>query len=282
MSSRAREQKKRQMSQVIAFLQSTFLFAAVSISVFYFGFLAPETIKTNLSDSNYYVGMANLIIEGAEDLLIPTGLPASILEGVIDRSNVHQEVRAFLDGEFSGEPHVINVETMNRQLKENIATYLGDREVAPEAIDEIVDALTNHYINLIEFPFLSQIVRIVRIFEWVMKVFVAGGLLLTLLSGLFISRMNRWKHRTYRYWSYGVGGCGLMLWVGPALLKWYAPYERLAIRPEFVYNFLVLHIERGLGLMVLSGQILTGVAALLALISLNKVNKLKKSAKKKS
>ena len=281
MSREARERKKRQMNQIISFLLSTFLFTAISISLFYFGFLSPDTIKTNLSDSNYYVGMENLIISGAEDILLPTGLPPEVLNNVIDRSTVHQDIRTYLEGEFSGQRHVVNIESMNHQLRINIEDYLGDREVSSEAIDEIINALTSHYANLIAFPFLSQIVRISHIFQWVMRVFVVGGIILTLLTSLFISRMNRWKHRTYRYLAYGIGGSGLMLLIGPAILKWYEPYARVSIRPDFVYNFIVLHIERGLNLFMISGGIAIGIATLLALMSLNKVRKLKKSSKKK-
>ena len=161
----------------------------------------------------------------------------------------------------------------NYKLLHSIEYYLDEigftrKEVGYGAIDEVVEAIIDDYNHYLGSPFLSYIARVSNLFHGhlrqLMLVGLAGMLLTTIIIYL-VSRRS--KHLTFKYFAFSFGTTALMIIVAPLALRIWGGYRRLAIGPEFVYNFIVTHIERTISTFLLVGAIFVVFYLIFILIS---------------
>jgi len=146
-------------------------------------------------------------------------------------------------------------------LNYNIDYVLSDlgttqTEVGYEIIAAVVDSIIadyNHYINT---PFLSYITRLNGLFgDHLQQLILVGvaGILIT--SGIIYLVSRNSKHLTLRYYAFSFGAAALMLIAAPLALRIWGVYHRLAIGQEFIYDFVVTHIERSITSFLLVGAL---------------------------
>lgn len=264
--------EKKIICTFLSFLQSVFLLAAFGIVIFYYSFLSDGSIIESLSKANFHDELYEHIVASAEDTLLPTGLPSSILEDAFSPSGVYSDVNSYINGAFSARLYSLDQDEMAQTLQSNIGSYLAEigtsrEEVGEETIDGIVQAVLSDYADNIKFPFILQIARLTQIFRSYMLEAVIACVILSVITGIMIYSLNRWKHKAFRYYAFSFGGCAFMLIAAPLVLKIWGIYRRLAISPEFMYNFVVTHIDRSILMFILSGVVLIALQIGFATIS---------------
>lgn len=110
-------------------------------------------IKRELSNANYYDSIYNEIVEGMKDYVAPTGLPDSIIDGVVDKEKVSKEINNYIDSIVKGNNYEVNVEGISEKVKNNIDKYLKEYNLAMDESNEFdlfIKDIENVYTNEIK------------------------------------------------------------------------------------------------------------------------------------
>jgi len=211
-------------------------------------------------------------MESASDILTPTGVENSILEGAFSVTDIQSIVNNTMDGTSGDEAKNATMEHVKNVLKENIYTFISnseipENEVAEEAIDEIVQALADDFENNLTLPFVAQLHSIQATYRTFMPVALIGSVVISAGIALLLLKLNHWKHRAIRYYAYSCGGASLMLLLIPLALRVWGGYDRVGLSPEFLYDFFVLHVQMALNIFIVCGVVLIIITVLLCMLS---------------
>jgi hypothetical protein len=263
------------ISLVLSFVLSV-LILVLSGTLIINRFVLSETGLTgSLSAANYHEGVYQLIRDNVGDTLLPTQLPYSIIDDAITSDAIYADLNEYISYMFAGnlsnlyQDRDAIVETINY----NIDYFLDGRgltqtEVGYEIIAEVVDSIIasyNHYINT---PFLSYITRINGLFsDHFRQLILIGVIGMLITSGIIYLVSRRFKHLTLRYYAISFGAAALMLIAAPLALRIWGVHHRLAIGPEFVYDFVVTHIERSITTFLQVGALFVALYLIFIIIS---------------
>lgn len=270
------------VSLILSFLQSFFMFGAIATAIVYVAFLSQWGFQVNIANSGYYAGLSHHISTEMENRILPTGLPLEVLEDVVDEYMVRRDLERYVEARFNRTQVTLSEEIIRTRLSQNISRFLDsvDEEVSPETVGEIIEHMLGIYRDSLQFPFVDQL----ALLRYTLRIGVVGVAVGSLICGLFtgtlINKIQNWQHRAYRYWSYILGGTGLMLVAIPLWLWAEAPHRQLAIRPLFVFDFMVSYIEQGLELFKISGGVLLLAAVGLGVLSITSVPEMKRMKKR--
>ena len=261
--------KKNIVSYLLAFLQAIFLVIGVSVTLIYFGFLSRNAIERSLDQADYYEGLTADIKVRSEDFLIPTGISTTVLEGVFTAEMVREHVQMQIQNAFLRMDEPLDFSSMENELSQNIVTFLNDQQetLSQEEIDGLIQAVMSQYELETRFPFISHLARLINLYRGLVLIVGVGSILLFLIATLTSYRMHHRPHRRLRFQSYSFGGGALMLFVIPLVLLLNGSYTRLAIGPEYVHRFFIIHVERILRLFMIMGGIALVLAILYGVIS---------------
>lgn len=268
-------EKSRQI-QIISYINSFILSILIAVicilPLFYIFVLSPDRILYTMERSYFYTKVQIYSMESASDILTPTGVENSILEGAFSVTDIQSIVNNTMDGTSGDEAKNATMEHVKNVLKENIYTFISnseipENEVAEEAIDEIVQALADDFENNLTLPFVAQLHSIQATYRTFMPVALIGSVVISAGIALLLLKLNHWKHRAIRYYAYSCGGASLMLLLIPLALRVWGGYERVGLSPEFLYDFFVLHVHMALNTFIVCGVVLIIITVLLCILS---------------
>ena len=260
---KAKEKKTDNMiiSLILSFVLSVF-FLITSATFIINGFILSETsVVASLSEVDYHVGVYELIRDSVGDTLLPTQLPQEIIDDAITPEAVYADLNEYVSYMFANDLASLNLERdlTVEILNDNIDYFLlslglTQSDVGYEVIAEVVDAIIADYNHYIGTPFLSYVTRVGNLFHGHLRQLVIAGIAgILITSGIIFLISRRNKHLIFRYFAFSFGAAALMLIVAPMALRIWGVHHRLGIGPEFVYNFIVTHIERSITSFFLAG-----------------------------
>ena len=273
MSKVKKNVKNRGVSLILASLLSIFFLITSITLVVYRVVLSEAGIIASLRVVDYHEGVYERLRYRIGDILLPTGLPHQIIDDAFTPADVYVDLSAFVSAMFANYLPTFYRSAIAERLNDNIDYYLLEiglsrAEVGDEAIGEIVEAIINNYNDYIGSPLLSFIVRTSHLFNTYLRLLLVIGvvaILITMETIYLLSR--RFKHLTIRYFAFSFGATAFMLIVAPLAVRIWGGYHRLGITPEFVYNFVVTHIDRTISSLLLVGAIFAGLYLLFIIIS---------------
>ena len=246
---------------MLSFLLSVFLLITFASLIIYGFILSGNSIITSLSVANYHEGVYEQLRDSIGDTLLPTGLPNSIIEDAITPADVYADLNEYVSSMFANYLPTLYRDQIAERLNANIDDYLLEiglsrAEVGDEVIVEIVEAIIDDYNDYISSPIISYIARVRNLFSNHMRLLITMGLVATLITTGIIYLVSRHtKYFVFRYFALSFKATALMMITAPLVLRIWGGYRRVGISPEFVYNFVVTHIERTISSFLLGGAI---------------------------
>lgn len=260
-------------SLILSFVLSIFLLITSATLIVNGFILSSNGVIGSLRQSNYHADVYAHLRDSIGDTLIPTGVPASILNDAFTSDDVYADLNAYIVYMFANNLPNLQREAIAEILNANIGYFLYETgrsrsDVGEEAITGIVDAIIDNYNDYIGSPFLAYMARTSNLFgSYLQQLIIVGlvGMLITMGIIFLISR--RFKHLAFRYVGFSFGTAALMVIAAPLALRIWGGHHRLGIGPEFVYNFVVTHIERSISAFLLIGSVFIALYLVFIIIS---------------
>jgi len=275
MSSLKKKFASRIASLILSFSLSMFLLIASAALVINGFILSRDSVIGSLREANFHEGAYEQLRSNLGDRLLPTGLPESILNGAFTPDDMYDDLNAYLVSMFDNDLPNIERDLIAQRLNYNIDDHLDDigltrLDIEDGVITDLISEIIDNYNNYISSPLLAYIARTSNMFAGHLRLLMIAGLagiLITMAIIYFASRQLK-----YRYFAFSFGTAALMIMAGPLALRIWGPHHRLGIAPEFVYDFLVAHIERTISSFLLIG-VLFIVLYLISIIISAKVHR---------
>ncbi len=245
---------------IFAFFLSLFLVGITCLTALFAGFFSQNLLLHGLEKSDYYHGVKAAFYDSADALRMPTGLPESVLEDLVSDDMVVRHVNDYLAACMKGKGESFEFETLilRNRLQERINAYLQEENITPTeqqlaGEQDFIDSVEQEYIQRMKIPLIDYYSKASLLLKKTMLLLIPACLLLSIFSVYFIFRMNKWKHRAMRFVAYGTLGSGVMCFLAPFLAYLSGFYERIQMRPEYFYRFLVQLISDGFLILIASG-----------------------------
>lgn len=148
--------KKRILSYILSMILAVFIIATVVMAVANFTILNNKCVKKKVVSTNYYVETQNIIINACKNYVMQSGFDESIMDGVINTSDVEHDVNGLLDYIYEGREYEIRASVVKSNLDNNIKKYIeqNNYEVNEEnqkSIDEFEKSIEDIYVRNIEY-----------------------------------------------------------------------------------------------------------------------------------
>ena len=261
------------VSVFLSFLLSVFLLITFATLIIYGFVLSGNVIIASLSVVNYHEGVYEQLRDSIGDTLLPTGLPHSIIDGAFTSDDVYADLNEYVASMFANYLPTLYRDSIAERLNDNIDYHLLEMglsraEVGDETIAEIVSAVIDNYNDYLRPPFLSYIARVRVVFSTHLRLLIAMGFVATLITtGIIYLVSRRAKHFAFRYFALSFGATALMMTAAPLALRIWGGYRRVEISLEFVYNFVVRHIDRAIAAFLVVGAIFALLYLIFIIIS---------------
>lgn len=279
--------KSSVISMIASMLLSIFVTVlAVLISV-KLGFASNNSIINSMEKVGYYDMVYEEFIEKSESLIIPNGLSIEVFDGVFSKEQIRSDGNSYLTAELNSNVFKVNIERYEEKLKENIYNYVEKNQLqvdgeAEKVIGDISDEIIDYYVEMLRVPYASTIGVIFRtITKFFPFIFVAMSVFAVVAIWIIYMQNPYKKNRIFRYLAYATMSGAISTLVIPIYCMVTKFYERIQLRPEYVYKFIVQYIEDGLGILVTVGIVLLTVSVAMIILSTYIKHKYKQAHHKK-
>lgn len=267
MSSHSHGSGRTAVSLIFSFFLSLLLVALVALLVLDLGVL-PKASFLSFFDSDYYGYLLSDINDQTRYYTTPTGIKASVLEGVFTQGKVKADSQGYVKAAFDGTTYEPDLTSLREKLAQNVLdSFAADgveetdetRQIAASYVDEIMGIYTKE----VQLPGLSTIAKYRSKVLTLASAGAVGVALLCVLLAVLISRLHHYRHRAMRYYAYATGGAALMSFVVPCALYVSKFYAGLGLAPQYFYHFGITVIERILTYCMVGGAVLLVVTIIL-------------------
>lgn len=265
-SSGRRHRKFFSKGKVISMTASLLLSIFVTVIAILFsvklGFASNNSIINSMEKVGYYDMVYDEFISKSESLIIPNGLGIEVLDGVFSKAQIRSDGNSYLTAELNSNVFNVNINSYKEKLSENIYAYVAENNLkvdgdADKIINDISDEIMDYYVEIIRVPYASTIGVVFRTVTKIFPILTLVMFIFALVAGWVIVAQNTdKKNRILRYFSYAVMSGAFSTLVIPLYCTISKFYERIQIRPEYVYKFIVQYIEDGVYILLCTGIVL--------------------------
>lgn len=283
---RTAEEKKRRkrnrkvkavISYILTFLLSVFLFALLGLIGINIGIFNENIIFQKLNETNYYENIKTTIEDNIEAILLPSGIPSSVMNDVIKLDKVYLNSKTTIENLFAGKETTIDTTEMKSTFRKNLEEYMEENNITQfedQGIEILAEEISKQYKSAMQFSFVKYFVKYKEMYQKVIKILIPILIVLILIMIIILFVMQKYKHKSLRYIAYADTATGLMLIIAPSILLISEFYKKINISPQYFYNFLVEYIKWDIQIFVYLGVACLGVLILLIPI----IAKLRKKA----
>ncbi|MBO5387567.1 MAG: hypothetical protein J6A59_05430 [Lachnospiraceae bacterium] len=281
MSEKRTETVRHIVAIIFSFLLTLCLAAIFVLIGCKLGIFNEKIILSQLDKTDYSNKVHEAISSNAAEYMMPSGLPESILDGVISKADVKKDCRNAVTMSLKGQGYNPNFSGLEDRFNENVEKYMSDNGIVVEAgtedgINELLEEIKAEYKRCLTFPFIKYFVKYQSAFNRFFIFAVALLMALTVLIGWMLMKMQRWPHRGVRYISYSTLATAIMLGVPVGALMVSGVHRRINISPEYLYDL----ITGVLGVDLIVFMVLVFVCIGIFVAELLYIEKLKKVATK--
>lgn len=258
--------KSKVISMIASMLLSVFLTILAILFSVKLGFASNNSIINSMDKVGYYDMVYEEFISKSESLIIPNGLGVEVLDGVFSKEQIRSDGNSYLTAELNSNVFNVNIDRYKEKLSENIYAYVAEKNLkvegdADKVINDISDEIIDYYIEIIRVPYASTIGVIFRTITQAFPILTIVMFIFALVTGwiIFVQKPHK-KNRILRYFSYSVMSAAFSTLLIPMYCIITRFYEKIQIRPEYVYRFIVKYINDGVNILLVTGIVLFVIA----------------------
>lgn len=190
--------KRRVVSYLLSILLTVFLVSTVILATANFTILNTKNVRKKVVSTNFYVETQNIIIDACKNYVMQSGFDESIMDGVINTSDVEHDVNGLLDYLYEGREYELHASSVKKSLDNNIKKYIeqNNYEVNEEnqnSINEFENSVENIYRRNIEYSAdeVKQIAKVVQKVKKIVPIAMIICLVATMILGFIIYKVSK-------------------------------------------------------------------------------------------
>ena len=190
--------KRRVVSYLLSILLTVFLVSTVILATANFTILNTKNVRKKVVSTNFYVETQNIIIDACKNYVMQSGFDESIMDGVINTSDVEHDVNGLLDYLYEGREYELHASSVKESLDNNIKKYIeqNNYEVNEEnqnSINEFENSVENIYRRNIEYSAdeVKQIAKVVQKVKKIVPIAMMICLVATIILGFIIYKVSK-------------------------------------------------------------------------------------------
>lgn len=274
------------LKQFFCIISSFLLAISLTVLVLFtcakLGFANTSQVTKAFTDSNYYNSVYNTMMGDCENEAIISGLSKEVFDGIFSLGELTSYCNTYVSSYLNGQTYSLDTSAMEQKLSENIRNYVAENNLTVDGnIDEIIASFTStvvaYYKSAVQFPYFDQIASVFRLFDRLLLYILPCMTVFSIVLIILLVRLNTFKkNRIFRYMAYSILSTALSILIPPVFCYITGFYKKLAISPEYVYNYIVSYIDNGIFVFLLAGIFLFALGVIFIIISTLIKAKLKK------
>lgn len=143
---------------------ATIILSIVNVAIF-----SKSNVKKQMQKVDYYTEINNIIKESANNYIMQSGFNESIMENVISKEKISNDIDKVIDSIYEGEDVEISTDEIKVNLDKNVQQYISQNNYKVDAqtqkdITKFEDKIESIYANSITYS-KSTIKKVVKYFK---------------------------------------------------------------------------------------------------------------------
>lgn len=192
----------------------TFFLAVMTLGLFILaelnlGLGSSQNLRNSINDSNYTQGAYAEALAKSKAYIKERNLPEKILAGAVTEARFYMDSSKSIKAALGGKSSLIDTTELETILRQNIDEYFDDShiiksETIKTAREEIVQTVSGYYRSCAQFRFGEYFYQLNKKTDKVSPIAIPLLIILIALTFLVLIKMQKFKHRGYRYLSYSL------------------------------------------------------------------------------
>lgn len=202
----------------------------------------------SMNSCGYYAMVKNELTEELQNLGNASGFDDEFSESFVNSLDIQTSIQDYIASFYSGDSTLVDTTLFKQKLYSAIDQYIIDKnydksKVSGESIDYFVDSATDIYVNQVSIPFFSIIANYIYKASPIIDKLLIGLILAVLIIVAIIFFTNKYKHRRFRYLSYGLAGACITTAIIPCFVMISGKIPQINITTRSLYNLFVYYFN---------------------------------------
>lgn len=157
------------ISYILAIIVVILMLATIILSIVNVAIFSKSNVKKQMQKVDYYTEINNIIKESANNYIMQSGFDESIMENVISKEKISNDIDKVIDSIYEGEDVEISTDEIKVNLDKNVQQYISQNNYKVDAqtqkdITKFEDKIESIYANSITYS-KSTIKKVVKYFK---------------------------------------------------------------------------------------------------------------------
>ena len=232
-------------SVVYGFLSFGFLLFLLSVClVLKFTFFSKDFMLESMANSGYYEMTKDELCDELQDLGHASGLPDEFFDDFVRGLDMVEIERTYISAFYTGSSELVDTDKFKQSLIDAVNVYIDENNIDNKKADEnsilhFVNEASSIYVKTVKIPFFEVLAKYIKNVDTPLTVAVIGIAAAVLAVAAIIFFTNRYKHRRYRYLTYGLGAGFLSVAVVPIVVYSSGIIPKINLATRSLYNLFV-------------------------------------------
>lgn len=186
------------ISYILAIILVTLMSATIILSIVNAVVFSKSNVKKQMQKVDYYTEINNIIKESANNYIMQSGFDESIMDNVIPKEKINNDIDKVIDAIYEGEEVEISTDEIKTSLDKNVQQYIAQNNYKVDAqtqkdIEKFEDKIESIYANSITYS-KSTIKKVVKYFKMakrMTRVALIASSILLIIFAIITYKTNR-------------------------------------------------------------------------------------------
>ena len=121
------------ISYILAIIVVILMLATIILSIVNVAIFSKSNVKKQMQKVDYYTEINNIIKESANNYIMQSGFDESIMENVISKEKISNDIDKVIDSIYEGEDVEISTDEIKVNLDKNVQQYISQNNYKVDA-----------------------------------------------------------------------------------------------------------------------------------------------------
>lgn len=228
----------------LSFMLSLCLFLLSIVVILDITVFSKEFMKNIMNSNDYYSIVKDELRDELKILGNASGMTPELVDSFVDTLDIQNAVDEYIDSFYSDKDTLVDTISFKQNLYASLENYIEEKnldrdKINGESLNYLVEEASRKYVNIISIPFFSVIGNYIPKIQSIMNYITAGLIIMILILTGIIIFTNSFKHRRYRYLTYGLGGGALNVLLIPMIVFFSGKIEQINFANRSLYSLFV-------------------------------------------
>lgn len=273
-----KERLRSFISLIFTFFLAFFMFVIVLLTTTRFTIMSPANFMNKMESVDFYNNTVTELNRAIKQNAAPSGFPLEMFENYVKEEDIREDMITYTKDRIAGK----NVEIPTKEFRDRLVSdtdkYIKDNNIqmtdaTKKGVTSFIDTSVSKYSYLTQFPYIEYYGQVTSLFS---KGFLIGLPVMLVVSGILaflLARLHVSRRKRRRYYAYGFIGAGLLTSALPIYLYVVNFFERINLKPQYLYNLLVSLTKSYLIINIVAGLALIIVGVIITILKVKKKHK---------